>query len=151
MKLTVQTDYALRVLMHVGLQNGALVRIAEVAESFVISRHHLTKVVYQLGRLGYLATVQGRHGGISLAQAPQAIVVGQVVRDMEPDFAVVECLEPEPVCCIAPVCRLKCAMQEASTAFLVTLDEITLADLLKPRRPLQTLLGLPLVPVTSGR
>lgn len=146
MKLTVQTDYALRVLMHVGLQNGALVRVAEVAESYAISRHHLTKVVHRLGGLGYLATVQGRHGGITLATAPERIVVGQVVRDMEADLAVVECLGATTSCPIAPCCRLKRAMRDASSAFLGALDEVTLADLLQPRRSLQRSLGLSLVP-----
>ncbi len=145
MRLTAQTDYAFRVLIYLGLQDGALVRISDVAQRHAVSRHHLTKVVHRLGKLGYLRTVQGRHGGIALAQAPENVVVGQVVRDMEPDFYVVDCLEPEPVCRIAPSCRLKRAMQEASEAFLTSLDAITLAELLRPRKPLQTLLGLPQV------
>lgn len=149
MKLTVQTDYALRVLMHVGLQDGALVRVTEVAESYAISRHHLTKVVHRLGGLGYLTTVQGRHGGITLATAPERIVVGQVVRDMEADLAVVECLGATTSCPIAPCCRLKRAMRDASSAFLGALDEVTLADLLQPRRSLQRSLGLS--PTPSGR
>lgn len=146
MKLTVQTDYALRVLIHAGLQNGALVRVADIAQSFAISRHHLTKVVHRLGGLGYLTTVQGRHGGITLATAPERIVVGQVVRDMEADLAVVECLGATTSCPIAPSCRLKRAMRDATSAFLETLDELTLADLLRPPLPLRQSLGLTSAP-----
>lgn len=141
-KLTASTDYALRVLIHVGLQKGSLVRMVDVADSFDISANHLTKVVHRLAQLEYLETVQGRHGGMRLARSANSIIVGKVVSDMEPDFNVVQCLEAEPICCIAPVCRLKNAMQRATRAFLNELDKMTLADLLVPQRPLKSLLGL---------
>jgi Rrf2 family nitric oxide-sensitive transcriptional repressor len=48
------------------------------------------KVTHQLGQAGYLETVRGRNGGLRLGKPPDQIVVGEVVRKMEPDFAVVE-------------------------------------------------------------
>ena len=98
MKLTTYTDYALRVLMYVGLRDGELVRIADIATSYGISRNHLTKVVHQLGTRGYLATVQGRGGGIRLARPADAITVGAVVRDFEEGFALVPCLLMDDAC-----------------------------------------------------
>ncbi len=145
MRLTTYTDYALRVLMHTGLHEGKLVRIAEIASSFNISRNHLTKVVHQLGARGYLETVQGRHGGIRLARAPAAISVGAVVRDFEEGFALVQCFQagdPRP-CRIESACVLRSALERSLEAFLEHLDAISLADLLKPRRKLQRLLVLP--------
>ncbi len=52
------------------------------------------KVAHQLGRTGRLETVRGRNGGLRLDKPPEEIVVGKVVRKMEPDFAVVECQNP---------------------------------------------------------
>jgi len=143
MRLTTHTDYALRVLMHVGLAEGRLVRIAEIAASYTISRNHLMKVVHQLGLRGYLQTVQGRHGGVRLARPPAAITVGQVIRDFEEDLDLVECFgASRSACCIEPVCVLRDVLRDALDAFIDTLDEVTLADLLKPRRRLCTLLAL---------
>lgn len=143
MKLTRYTDYALRVLIQVGLNDGRLVRIAEIAERFEISRNHLTKIVHQLGVRGYLETVQGRHGGIRLARPPESIIVGDVVRDFEEGFDLVECFDTDRCACrIQPACVLKSALDEALDAFLGVLDGTTLADLLAPRRRLRTLLAI---------
>ena len=118
MRLTFSTDYALRLLMLVGLETKRLVTIEEVADRFGISKNHLMKVAYQLGQTGYLETVRGRNGGLRLGKVPSQIVVGEVVRRMEPDFAVVECQNPAGYCKIAPCCTLRSAMGEAVRAFL---------------------------------
>lgn len=141
MKLTRHTDYALRVLMQVGLNDGDLVRITDIAESFGISRNHLTKIVHQLGAGGYLETLQGRRGGVRLARSPDQILIGEVVRDFEEGLELVECFDPDRCACrIAPACVLKVRLNDALEAFLEVLDRTTLADLLKTRRRLRTLL-----------
>jgi DNA-binding MurR/RpiR family transcriptional regulator len=63
MRLTVYTDYALRVLMYLALKEDRLATIAEIAERYSISRNHLMKVAHQLGVGGYVETVRGRKGG----------------------------------------------------------------------------------------
>jgi len=145
MRLTAYTDYALRVLMQVALRHGELVRIAEIATSFGISHNHLTKIVHQLGARGFLFTVQGRNGGMRLARPAAAITVGEVVREFEPDFRLVECFDPPPVNCrIESACVLKETFREAIDLFLDRLDQVTLSDLLRPRAKLQTLLAISL-------
>ena len=142
MRLTFSTDYALRLLILVGLEPERLVTIEEVADRFAISKNHLMKVAYQLGQAGYLETVRGRNGGLRLGKAPSQIVVGEVVRRMEPDFAVVECQNPAGYCRITPSCVLRSAMREAVQAFLGKLDQYTLEDLLRPKSKLRHLLGV---------
>jgi Rrf2 family transcriptional regulator, nitric oxide-sensitive transcriptional repressor len=126
----------------VGLETEHLVTIEEVADRFGISKNHLMKVAYQLGQAGYLETVRGRNGGLRLGKAPSQIVVGEVVRKMEPDFAVVECQNPAGYCRITPSCVLRSAMREAVQAFLGKLDQYTLEDLLRPKSKLRHLLGV---------
>jgi Rrf2 family nitric oxide-sensitive transcriptional repressor len=142
MRLTFSTDYALRLLMLVGLETERLVTIEEVADRFGISKNHLMKVAHQLGQRGYLETVRGRNGGLRLGKAPDQIVVGEVVRKMEPDFAVVECESPAGYCRIAPCCTLRSAMRQAVQAFLAKLDQYTLEELLRPKSKLRQLLGV---------
>ena len=71
MRLTLHTDYALRVLIHVAIADGKLITISDIAESFDISKHHLMKVVSDLSQKGYLDTVRGRGGGIRLRRPPR--------------------------------------------------------------------------------
>lgn len=144
MRLTQYSDFALRVLIYVGLKPTGLATMPEIADSYGISRNHLTKVVQQLAKLGYLATVRGRGGGLRLARDPSTINVGEVVRATEREFVLVECFDPLSNCCIiAPNCVLRVALSEALEAFLSVLDRYTLADLLGPGESLSRLLAIP--------
>ncbi len=108
MRFTRYTDYALRVLMYLGLKpEDELATIREIAESYDISENHLMKVAHRLGQNGYIVTVRGRQGGLRLAKAPAAINLGDVVRHCEDDLRIVECFDPETnTCPIAGVCAL---------------------------------------------
>ena len=130
MKLTLHTDYALRMLIYLAANGGRPARVANVAESYGISRNHLLKVALRLGKLGYVATLRGRSGGITLARSPEAINLGEVVRQMEADFALVDCMgSGSGVCAISPACKLKGIVKKALDAFLSIFDEYTLADI----------------------
>lgn len=150
MHLTRYTDYALRTLIYLALKGGEPATIQEVAQRYGISQNHLMKVVHKLGTLGYVRTVRGKGGGVSLAQRPPEINVGRVVRDTEPYFAMAECFEPDGRCVIAPVCRLAGALQEALDAFLAVLDRFTLADLVHNPHALGSLLAVPAPPAAAG-
>jgi Rrf2 family nitric oxide-sensitive transcriptional repressor len=141
MRLTLWTDYAFRTLIYLGAKGGGLSTIAEIAESFDISRLHLMKVVNRLGAQGYIDTIRGRNGGIRLARPPAQISVGAVVRDTEEDLAVMGCLSEPGFCRIEGCCVLRRALREATLAFLDVLDRYTLADLLVPDRYLAESLG----------
>lgn len=87
MRLTLHTDFALRVLIHVGINDGRLTTTRDIAAGFGISKNHLTKVVNDLGRRGYLKTVRGRNGGIRLMCEPCDINIGRIVRETEDELA----------------------------------------------------------------
>jgi Rrf2 family nitric oxide-sensitive transcriptional repressor len=140
MRLSTFSDYNLRVLMYLAIQPDRLTTIAEIAAAHEISENHLMKVVHQLGRSGYIETVRGKGGGMRLAKSPQEIVLGEVVRQTEGDFAIVECFADNSTCRILPACRLKSVLGEALSAMFIVLDDYTLADLVKkPEEHLQAM------------
>ncbi|MFV8752341.1 RrF2 family transcriptional regulator [Nannocystaceae bacterium ST9] len=129
MRLTKHSDYALRVLVYVASAEGRQVSTEEVSEAFGISAHHLVKVVGKLGKAGFLAIKRGRTGGFQLARDADEIRIGEVVAATEPDFALVECLEPgNSACALTGACGLVRPLREAQRAFLAALDNYTLAD-----------------------
>ena len=129
MRLSLFSDYSLRVLMFAALKGEAF-SLSEVAEAYDISRHHLVKVVNYLAKLGYLETRRGRGGGISLGMPPEEIRIGMVVRRTEDSPIIVECFDPQHnTCPINGSCRLKGALAQAVNAFYETLDRHTLRDL----------------------
>ncbi len=126
MQLNRSTDIALRVLMYTAAKDGRRT-IDELADALAVPRHHLAKVVQRLQRLGLLTTVRGRGGGVELEPTARRIGVGTVVRRLEPDDEVVQC--DDPPCPLRGQCRLRSAFRRAHEAFLRSLDEVTLADL----------------------
>ena len=93
MKLTHYSDYALRSLIYLAVkpEPQALANISDIANSYQISKSHLTKIIHQLGQLGYIETIRGKNGGIRLARLPKEINLGVLIKQIEPDFALVEC------------------------------------------------------------
>ncbi|PNK61535.1 Rrf2 family transcriptional regulator [Psychrobacter sp. FDAARGOS_221] len=96
MRLTNYSDFALRTLMYLAVRadEDTLATITEIANSYQISRSHLTKVIHQLAQIGYIESIRGKNGGIRLAKDPKDIVLGDVIRHTEPDFYMVACFQP---------------------------------------------------------
>ncbi|MFP3456308.1 Rrf2 family transcriptional regulator [Psychrobacter sp. SIMBA_152] len=169
MRLTNYSDYALRSLIYLAMRPdpSLLANISDIADSYNISKSHLTKIIHQLGQLGYIESVRGKNGGIRLARAPKDMNLGVLIKQIEPDFNLVECfavpvshddseqgahqadlpvtfIEEEKNkslgCVISPACQLKSVFFEALTAFVNVLERYTLADILNNEDELATLL-----------
>ena len=130
MNISLHADYACRVLMFLATTKNKQSSIQMVADAFTISENHLVKVVHKLGKQGFISTTRGRGGGIALSRPATEILIGDVIRKMEPNFDIVECFNSETNSCpIGSVCRLKNALYKARDAFLACLDELTLAEI----------------------
>jgi len=141
MKLTLLSDYSLRVLMHLAINQGALVTIAQTADRYNISKNHLMKVAHQLGQQGHIETVRGRSGGLRLAKSPQDIILGHVIREMEQNTVLVACFPGgKGGCLVTKECRLKSILHDAQNVFFDYLDKFTLADLVVDNSSLEHLL-----------
>lgn len=131
MRLSLFTDYSLRVLMFGAMKPAESFSLTEVSAAYGISRNHLVKVVNHLSKLGYLETKRGRSGGIALGMKPEAVKLGLLVRRTENLPVMVECFDAKTnTCSINGMCRLKGVLAEAERAFYNTLDTHTLQDLI---------------------
>lgn len=128
MRLTIFTDYSLRLLLYCGGKPDARVTIDEVTDWFDISRAHVKKVVLTLSRAGFLASMKGRHGGFQLARPAAEINLADVVIATEPDFGLFECFLAGNTCRISRSCRLPNVANEALEAFLAVMRKYSLAD-----------------------
>lgn len=119
------------------LPQDKLTNITEVTEIYGLSRNHMVKIINQLSRTGFIKATRGKNGGIKLAKAADQIVLGDVVRAIEP-LHIVHC--QAEFCHITSACRLKSIFSAATNAFLNELDKHTLADLVHGNYPLHQLL-----------
>jgi len=152
MQLTKFTDYSLRVLIYLAMRRGEQATIREISDTHGISENHLMKVVHSLAKRGYLKTVRGKGGGISLARMADEVSIGSVIRELEP-MTPVECFVPnyKGSCDLFPGCRLRGVLRGAQAAFLGSLDQYMLSDVAGPRRRAQQRVALPAGRRTQAR
>ncbi|MCB8931805.1 MAG: Rrf2 family transcriptional regulator [Fimbriimonadaceae bacterium] len=135
MRLNAQTDYSLRILMYLATKQGEIATIQEVSTRLKLSQSHLMRIAAKLASTGLVETTRGRSGGLVLGKDATRITVEEVLRAIEPDFALVECFKPsEGGCTVEPACRLKGVLGKALKAFFDELRDVTLADLTQPNR-----------------
>ncbi len=140
MRLSLQTDYALRSLMFLAVSEGHH-SIADIARKYGISRNHLMKVAQRLTSAGFVESVRGRNGGLKLALPANELNVGSIVRTMEDTGNFVECFDPDTnKCVVTPACRLRHALNGAVEAFMQHLDEFSVADLVEHKESFALLL-----------
>lgn len=143
MQLTTYTDYALRTLMYLAINDARPVSAPEIAGAYGISTHHLAKVAKHLVRGGFVRSHRGRTGGLELARAPGKINVGEVVRFSEPTLDLLECFDRATSSCpLTGGCRLERKLHDARAAFLAVLDRTTLAELTENAPTLASRLGV---------
>jgi Rrf2 family nitric oxide-sensitive transcriptional repressor len=136
MRLTLFTDFGLRVLMRLAGEPDRGFTTEGLAAELSVSRHHLTKVVRELAAAGYVSAKRGGAGGLKLAQPADRVRIGEVVRRLERRQALVECFRADGgACVLTPGCRLAGRLADAREAFVAELDRTTLAECAYPERP----------------
>lgn len=151
MQLTRFTDLSLRALMYLAWQpEGDTANVGKMARAYRVPENHMVKVVHHLGKVGLVVTMRGRNGGVRLALPSSEIRIGDVVRQTEPGFQMVDCDSPDP-CPLRVGCRLQTALADATESFLAHLNQFTLADVTRGesgRRALQeSIQSIPVEPL----
>jgi Rrf2 family iron-responsive transcriptional regulator len=153
MRLTRQTNYAIRILMYCAVNKDRLSRIPEIAAAYSVSELFLFKILQPLVENGLVATVRGRNGGVRLGRPADKINLFDVVRVTEENFAMAECFENDATeCPLIDSCGLNSALREALGAFFAVLEKHTIADLVRNRPDVRGLLGIDLIvrPALAG-
>ncbi|WP_420407116.1 iron-responsive transcriptional regulator RirA [Hoeflea sp.] len=143
MRLTRQTNYAVRMLMYCAANDGHLSRIGDIAKAYSVSELFLFKILQPLTKSGLIESVRGRNGGIRLGRAANEITLLDVVTVTEDSFAMAECFENDATeCPLVDSCSLNMALRKALGAFFEVLETYSIDDLVKSRPSINFLLGL---------
>lgn len=144
MRLTKQTNYAIRMMMYCGAREpGALSRVQEIAKAYGVSELFLFKILQPLVEARLMETVRGRKGGVRLARPAGDITLYEIVRVTEENFAMAECFENDTAeCPLIDSCSLNAALYKALNAFFAVLQQYTIEDLVQDRPHMRALLGM---------
>lgn len=135
MRVSAREMYGLRAMSEFGRRFGkGPLALAEVARSQGISQAYLEQIAIDLRRAGLLLSRRGAQGGYYLAQAPEAITAGDVIRALEGSILPVQCVAEQwcTPCYHEVECSTRSIWEQVRDRLVETLDSITLADLRQP-------------------
>ena len=131
MMISTKGRYALRIMVDLAQHDGQTpVSVREIARRQDISGKYMEQIISVLTRAGLLRSVRGAQGGYLLSRAPAEITVGEVLRTLEGDLAVVDCLLGEDTCDRACACPTRVVWQKLRDGVNKIVDGITLQDML---------------------
>jgi Rrf2 family iron-responsive transcriptional regulator len=143
MRLTRQTNYAIRILMYCAANDGRLSRVPEIAAAYTVSELFLFKILQPLVENGFVETVRGRNGGVRLGKPATDITLFDVIRVTEDNFSMAECFDSDAAeCPLVDSCALNEALRKALGAFFDVLAGYSIDDLVKARPSMRDLLGI---------
>jgi len=110
MRVTAKGEYATQAVLYLALQYPGVLTIHDIAQRHHIPLKYLEQILLELKRGGVLESKRGVNGGYTLARAPEAISVGEVLRIVDGAFAESSCIHNEAmggVCVEGQSCGLK--------------------------------------------
>ncbi len=133
MRITTKGEYGLRVMAELARDFGqGHTSLSEVARRQGLPLAYLEQIIALLRKAGLVKSKRGAKGGYALAQEPEAITMGEIMRALEVTIAPVECLSEsvELECCeMSETCSTRVVWKRVHDGIAEILDSTTLADL----------------------
>lgn len=130
MQVTKKSEYALISLLYLSGEDR-LCDIGEIASARRLPVSLVAKTLQDLARAGILASKRGRGGGFSLAKAPGAITVLEVIEAVEGPIALCECLaRPGDGACENRGCGLEAVWARVQADIRARLGDVSIKDIL---------------------
>lgn len=132
MKLSMKTDYALRVLFTLVEHHGrGPIPIRELARRNEVPKRFLEHIMLDMKSQGWVESIPGKLGGYVLAKSPEKITMGQVIRYFDGILAPINCVSTSHYerCPQEPVCRFRRVLLEVRNLTSHLMDRSTLATI----------------------
>jgi len=132
-QLSKRTQYSLRALYALTRKYGAgPVLITSLSQDEAIPKKFLEQILLSLKSVGFVASKKGKGGGYVLAQPPDKITIGSVIRAVEGPLAPLPCASETRFrkcdeCVDIQTCGTRIVMRQVRDAMAAILDETTLA------------------------
>lgn len=132
MKLSSRGHYGLQAMVYLAkLDGNQPVPLRKIANNEHIPEQFLEQIFVDLRRAGLIKSVRGAKGGYFLANQPEKIIVGDIVRVLEGSTNIIDCVEDNDGNCCNKTddCTTKIVWDKVRESMISVLDGIHLADL----------------------
>ncbi|MBI5447227.1 MAG: SUF system Fe-S cluster assembly regulator [Gammaproteobacteria bacterium] len=139
LKINKLADYGLVVMSCLAQQTRPL-NARGVTELTHLSLPTVKKVLKLLARAGLLVSVRGAQGGYALARTPELISLSCVLVALDGELSITDCSQAAGLCMVEHFCGIRHNWKMINQLFQKILNDITLADMLKPKMKLNVCL-----------
>jgi Rrf2 family transcriptional regulator, cysteine metabolism repressor len=139
-----KAEYGVRVMAHLAKHDGERpISLATIADAEGLPLAYLEHLVQRLRKAELVESRRGAHGGYTLAREAEEITMSEVVRALEGEIAPIECISADPdggLICVREgelghdPCPTKLLWTRVQGSIVRTLNDMTLADLVRPAR-----------------
>ena len=132
-KASARTKYATRILLDLGLFSDPEHprTFSEIAKSQKISPLFVSTIAVLLKRAGFIKSMRGPNGGITLARDPDNLRLLEVIEAVRGPLAVMPCLEkPKSGCKSTADCPVYGMWSDINSRIRAVLNDYTLGDVL---------------------
>jgi Rrf2 family protein len=105
------------------------VQMKDISKRQNISAKYLEQLIIPLKRAKFITSVRGPKGGHMLSRSPGKITVGDIVRVLEGQSCLVNCLDDPASCDMSSSCASRNIWAMATQAVYEKLNSVTLLDM----------------------
>ena len=117
-------DYAIRMCAYLaGRDSDHPISLGLVSQKLAISRPFASKIIFKLRQKNIIGTTQGKYGGVYLKSDPHKLSLLDILKAMDFDSTLNECLHNPQICPLIPVCKIHVFFLQQETQLLNTLKE----------------------------
>jgi Rrf2 family protein len=141
--LTQKMKYALKALLVLAdekADRGGALRIEEIARRADAPKRFLEHILLEIRNAGIIASIRGRSGGYVMIKDPEQVSISDLLRLIDGPIAPLPCLSRRAYqrcddCADEETCRLRRVFADVFWSYLLILESLTLADMLKQDHP----------------
>ena len=135
LRISKLTDYGTVLLAHLAANQTGVCSAAEVAASTGIALPTVSKLMKSLARSGLVTSTRGATGGYELSRDAKDISAADVIDALEGPVSITECSSSHSQCEHEGNCSVGGAWKNINFAIRSALEDVSLSDLLKSKRP----------------
>lgn len=99
MKLSTRGRYGLRAICYIAEnQEKGFIPVSEISENLNLSENYLEQLVRMLKKDGLIKSSRGPKGGYKINSDLENITIGQVLRSLEGDMTISDCVSGKVIC-----------------------------------------------------
>lgn len=138
--ITQKMKYALKALLTLADEaaqpDPKSLTIEEIAKRSGTPKRFLEHILLEVRNAGVIASVRGRSGGYSLIKPPSEVSLSELLRTIDGPIAPLPCLSRRAYqrcedCTDEATCRIRKVFAEVFWSYLLIIDSLTLADMLR--------------------